>query len=231
MNQSKSFLNKHKFNNNKIKNKKDINSNIDKINPLGYIKTSGNIEIENNKRIKHYYTKNEKINKNKNKNKKKNNNEDIINKHKKNKSLNYSALPSSSFINSSYKSKLLSNSYFFQKHFYNQRNNESNSNNINISNISRNKSNSNNEIDNKKNLSIKINKNNIKKDFLIFDESNISQNNKIENNNNCISLEELFDKELKIKKFKNPEEFHFLYIKFIQSGKEISHNFEKEYFK
>ena len=224
MNQSKSFLNKHKFNN-KIKNKKDINSNIDKVNPLGYIKTSGNIEIENNKRIKHYYTKNEKINKNKN------NNEDIINKHKKNKSLNYSALPSSSFINSSYKSKLLSNSYFFQKHFYNQRNNESNSNNINISNISRNKSNSNNEIDNKKNLSIKINKNNIKKDFLIFDESNISQNNKIENKNNCISLEEIFDKELKIKKFKNPEEFHFLYIKFIQSGKEISHNFEKEYFK
>ena len=220
-------MNKHKFNNSYINKENEVKSNIDKVNSFVYTKASKNIKIENNNRIKHYYTKNEKIINN-NINKKKN--KDIIIKHEKNNSLNYSILPSSSLINISGKSNLLSNSYFFQQYNYNKRNNESNIN-INISNIKRNKSKSNNEINNKINLSKNINKKNPKKDFLkqfIFDESNIYQNNNIEKN--IISLEKFFDNEIKLKNIKNPEEVHFFYVKFVQAGKEIAHNFENEEF-
>ena len=210
--QSKSLLNKHKFN-----SSNNDNSNIDKVKSFGHIKTSENLEKENNKRIKHYYTKNEKKNNCKNKR----NNKDIIINHDKNNSLNYSILPSSSLINISDKSKILSNSYFFQKHIHNERNNDSDLNDINISNIKRNKSNLNNEINKKINLGINTNKICRKKNFLIFDESNIYQNKNTENKNNNISLEELFDNKF----FKNPEELHFFCTKFVQVCKETSLNF------
>lgn len=82
---------------------------------------------------------------------------------------------------------------------------------------------------------IKNNSKTLKKEKL--SKENISYNKyitcKTNNNqlkNESLSLEEHFDNEIKMNNFKNPEEFHFFYIKVFQAGNEISQNFENEDF-
>lgn len=235
--QSKSFLNKYKLNN--------LNSND--INSLIYLKTSGNIQKENKKRIKHYFTNNE-MNVDK-----KNN---IKDKMSKNFNINYNFHPTPS-TSTTNKTQKLSSVYFFQKNFFKINSNKNNNiETSNTSNIRANKTNSNNNI-NKNSYLAKKNKNN--KNHNKADLSNINKKN-LKNNsktlkkekyskenisfskyNTCktynnklkkesLSLEEHFDNEIKINNFKNPEEFHFFYIKVFQAGKEISQNFENESF-
>ena len=97
---SSSFLNKNLFNNLDNSRKNNDSSINDKINSVRYLKTSSNIALENNKRIRHYYTKNEIINIDKN-----NICKDKLIRREKNKSLNNNMNPSFSMINSSNKSK------------------------------------------------------------------------------------------------------------------------------
>ena len=222
--QSKSYLNKNKYNN--------INNNINNNNEI-YLKTSGNIQKEDNKDIKNYYKKNEEINIDKNKN---NDNDKLI-RHEKNNSLNFNMIQSPSSINLSNKSQKFSNSYYFQKFIYkkNNNNNNDNKNNINISNGKFNTNNSNNEINN--NLNLKNNyQTNHRNNNLNFNETKNSIKEytiyhsalspEIQKDN--ISLEDYFNNELKMINFKNPEELHYLYIKMFQKGKEISQNFENK---
>ena len=171
------------------------------------METNGNIVTENNKLIKHYNTKNEKDNKEKNK--------DKMMKHEKSKSFNYNIVPSNSMTNSYNKSQKYSSSFSFQKYISDKttKNSKDNNNKNNI-NISYTKSSSNYDICKNKNLSKNKSKN-IKK-------SDIASNNN--------SLEDLFDNELKNNNFKNPEEYHFLYIKIFQACNEIRQNFENEGF-
>lgn len=235
--QSKSFLNKYKLN--------SLNSND--INSLIYLKTSGNNQKENNKRIKHYFRNNEM-----NIDKKNNIKEKMIT----NYNINYNFHPTQS-TSTTNKTQKLSNVYFFQKNFFKLNNNRNN--NIeasNTSNIKTNKTNFNININKNTYLSKKNknNKNRHKTDLLNINTKEIKNNSKTlkkekyskenityskyntcKTYNNKLkkespSLEEHFDNEIKMNNFKNPEEFHFFYIKVFQAGNEISQNFENEDF-
>ena len=235
--QSKSFLNKYKLNN--------LNSND--INSLIYLKTSGNNQKDNNKRIKHYFTNNEI-----NVDKKNNNKEKMI----KNFNINYNFQPTPS-TSTTNKAQKLSNVYFFQKNFFKLNNNRNNNiETSNTSNIRSNKNSTNNNINKNTYLAKKSknNKNHHKSDLLNINTKEIKNNSKTlkkekyskekisynkyitcKTYNNKLkkespSLEEHFDNEIKTNNFKNPEEFHFFYIKVFQAGKEISQNFENEDF-
>ena len=199
--QSKSFLNRHKFD----ILKRNLNNND--IISLVYLKTSGNIPIESNKRIRHYYTKNDISLNSKNK---------ITEKEKKheknylsNCNINTSPSGNNNITNKSQKF------YIFQKYFLKKSNNNilNCKYNINISKSKSSNKNSNNEINKNFNLN-NINKN--------------ENGNQIVFNNN--SLEEYFENEIKKINFKNPEELHFLYIKIFQAGNEIKQNFENNDF-
>lgn len=235
--QSKSFLNKYKLN--------SLNSND--INSLIYLKTSGNNQKENNKRIKHYFRNNEM-----NIDKKNNIKEKMIT----NYNINYNFHPTQS-TSTTNKTQKLSNVYFFQKNFFKLNNNRNNNiETSNTSNIKTNKNNSNININKNTYLSKKNknNKNRHKTDLLNINTKEIKNNSKTlkkekyskenityskyntcKTYNNKLkkespSLEEHFDNEIKMNNFKNPEEFHFFYIKVFQAGNEISQNFENEDF-
>ena len=224
-----SFLNKNLFNNVDNSRKNNDISISNKIDSCRYLKTSDNIPIENNKIIRHYYTKNEIINIDKN-----NIYKDDINKREKNKILNNNMIPSLSLINSLSKSQNFANIHFFQKFIYNKKSDSNNNikNIINISNIKKFKRNSNNEIKKAFNLSRKNNTIKDKNDSLNINESintikiNFTYQKNIKEEKSNIHIKELFDNEKKINNFKNPEELHFLYIKIFQVGNEISNNFE-----
>ena len=225
--QSKSFLNKDKFKNKNICNE---------MNPLGYLKTNSNNPKEYIKRIKHYYTNSEMMNQEKKIKQK-------IVKHDKNLSLNYNLNPSP-FISSysTNKNPKITNAFFFQKIFF--KNNYKNY--LNVSNSRTSKSNSNNDINKNNNLSYRSK--NKKNDSLSFNISEIKKNSNTLRKNNYLkkftkyqntkeniikkdssfSLENLFDSEIKINNFKNPEEYHFFYIKVFQASNEISQNFENQ---
>ena len=206
------------------------------MNPLGYLKTNSNNPKEYIKRIKHYYTNSEMMNQEKKIKQK-------IVKHDKNLSLNYNLNPSP-FISSysTNKNPKITNAFFFQKIFF--KNNYKNY--LNVSNSRTSKSNSNNDINKNNNLSYRSK--NKKNDSLSFNISEIKKNSNTLRKNNYLkkftkyqntkeniikkdssfSLENLFDSEIKINNFKNPEEYHFFYIKVFQASNEISQNFENQ---
>ena len=230
--QSKSFLNKYKSNN--------LNNNA--INSLTYLKTSGNIQNENNKCMKHYYNNNET-----NIDKKNNIKDKIKNEKSNNINYNFSPTPTPS-TSTTNKTQKLSNVYFFQKNFFKINSNRNNNiDNFNSSNIRTNKTNSNNN-DNK-NIYLtkkkKNNKNHNKHELINSntneikitikaskDEKNLKEKNAYNSKlkKESLSLEDHFDNEIKINNFKNPEEFHFFYIKVFQAENEICQNFENEDF-
>ena len=230
--QSKSFLNKYKSNN--------LNNNA--INSLTYLKTSGNIQNENNKCMKNYYNNNET-----NIDKKNNIKDKIKNEKSNNINYNFSPTPTPS-TSTTNKTQKLSNVYFFQKNFFKINSNRNNNiDTFNTSNIRTNKTNSNNNVN--KNIYLtkkkKINKNHNKPELINSntneikntikaskDEKNLKEKNAYNSKlkKESLSLEDHFDNEIKINNFKNPEEFHFFYIKVFQAENEICQNFENEDF-